>query len=107
MSGELPKFQPRNATAVRGFITRALTKGDSDTLLRDLIAYKDGHFRAVFDKRYFVLGEDVTEPSKSQWNTLKKHLKRMDPKIFIFKEHGTVACGEDECYYVDFGFFSY
>lgn len=105
MSNRLPDFHKRPVAFARGFMVRALSKGDNTTQLRDIIAYDDGHFRAVFDKRYFVLPEGVEEPSKSQWSTFKKHLKRIDPKLFIFKAHGKVACGEDQCYYVDFGFF--
>lgn len=75
------------------------------TQLVDLIAYEDGHYRAIFKPDYFVLTGDA--PTKSQWNTLKKHLKRIDDQVFIFKEHGDVPCGDGErCYYLDFGFFS-
>lgn len=105
MSNPLPKFQSRPLGNVKTFMNRALTRGDN-TSLRDVIAHKDGHFRVVFDKSYFALAEGAAEPTKSQWSTFKKHLKRMDAKLFVFKEHGTVSCGEDECYYVDIGFFA-
>ena len=51
---------------------------------------------------------DATEPSKSQWSTLKKQLKRRDHQIFVFKEYGTVPCNAETdatCLYLDFGFF--
>jgi hypothetical protein len=101
----LPKFQSRPITSARRYIHKALTRG-GDLYLRDLIAYDDGHFRAVFDKGYFMLAEGVTEPTKSQWSTFKKHLKRVDPHVFIFKAHGYTPCGEEnaDCCYVDFGF---
>ena len=68
----------------------------------------NGRCRAIFKKSYFVLQGDNTEPSKSQWSTLKKKLKRHNRGVFVFKETGEIACSpesETMCYYLDFGFF--
>jgi len=71
----------------------------------------DGRCRAIFKKSYFVLQDDNTEPSKSQWSTLKKKMKRHNRNVFVFKETGETACNADaspdSCFYVDFGFFKY
>lgn len=111
MTNDLPEFDRRPYQKVHGFISRALTHGEQ-TSLKKLIAYKDGHYRALFSADFFTLAEDRTEPSKSQWNTLKKRLRRMDNKVFVLKQHGTADCdtGSHEtvnqaCYYIDFGFF--
>ena len=78
-----------------------------------VITYDDNHFRAIFRKDYFALAEGQTEPSRSQWNTLKKHMKRLDNDVFVFKNYGEAPCGANvrepgaTCYYVDFGFFKY
>jgi hypothetical protein len=101
---DLPRFQKRSQQAVQDYIGRVLNHGDrpEDTTLQELIAYEDGHFRAIFRREYFALQEGHTEPTKSQWNTLKKRMKRMDRRVFVFKEHG--ISGDD--LYVDFGFFA-
>lgn len=103
----LPKFTIPPRPMVESYITRVLTHPHGAAYLRDLIAYDDGHFRALFDPGYFVLPEGQTEPSKSQWNTLKKRMKRINPQVFIFKETGFAACDDPTpCAYVDFGFFA-
>lgn len=107
---DLPTFQQRSLDFVVRFAERVLTDYQDPPRghLRALIPYEDGHYRALFDAAYFVLTEGHTEPSKSQWNSLKKKFKRHDPAIFVFKEHGEAACGETEarCCYIDFGFFA-
>lgn len=79
-----------------------------ETHLRQLIAYEDRHYRAVFDLRYFG---SAAPPTKSQWNSLKKKLRRYDKRVFVFKEAGTTACepssGAAECGYLEFGFFEH
>lgn len=108
----LPEFQSRSREWVTGFM-QELFSHDGDARhshLQRVEAYPDGHFRAIFRPTYFVLPEGQREPSKSQWNTLKKKLKRHAPRLFIFKEHGAVPCDDgtgDRCYYVDFGFFAH
>ncbi|NDJ61937.1 MAG: hypothetical protein GYB67_12475 [Chloroflexi bacterium] len=104
---DLPEFAPTPTEKARAYIAHVLTvRGSQKTQLRDLIAHEDGHFRAIFDPAYFILPPEQTEPSKSQWNTLKKRMKRVNPLVFVFKAHGEVECGPDgRCYYIDFGFF--
>lgn len=104
---DLPQFKPQDRKQVETFIARVLTLPGGDlTHLNELIAYPDGHFRAVFNPSYFVLPEGQHEPSKSQWNSLKKRVKRHDSRAFVFKEHGTVPCNGKKCFYLDFGFFA-
>jgi len=101
---DLPQFdRSRHPDAARAFAREVLSRGDN-TFLRDLIVYDDGHFRAVFDPAYFILPADQAEPSKSQWNTLKKRFKRLDRRVFVFKVHGRDADGHG-LYWLDFGFF--
>ncbi len=111
MQHELPEFEPRTVEQVLPFAKSVF--GDS---LVTLQPYEDGHFRAIFRKTHFTIHEGATEPSKSQWNTLKKQMKRRNRGVFIFKEHGKFDCArmdaedvtaDDECYFVDFGFFRY
>ncbi len=99
----LPEFRPRRPNDVRRYIVQVL---GGDARLYDLIEYEDGHYRAVFDPDYFVLAEDRDEPSRSQWNTLKKRMKRIDSTVFVFKEHGETRYQDDPAFYIDFGFFA-
>lgn len=106
---DLPAFTQRPLERVQRFAELVLTneyQTPPQAHLRQLIAYPDGHYRAVFEHGYFILVEGQTEPSKSQWNSLKKKFKRHEPLAFIFKEHGETTCGEAEarCLYIDFGF---
>jgi hypothetical protein len=103
----LPQFHRRSFDRVHSYIARALTneRQAETTRLVQLIPYPDGHYRAVFRPDYFALPEGQTEPSKSQWNTLKKHMKRLEGDVFIFREHGKTECAPGErCYFVEFGF---
>lgn len=105
---ELPEFQKGNPQKAKQFAA-SVFKGS----LLDVIAYDDGHYRAVFKSTFFTLHDDADAPTKSQWSTLKKRMKRRNRQTFIFKEQGELDCdmlyGEAErnyaCYYVDFGFF--
>lgn len=105
---ELPNFKPRRYEQVKSLMNHIFIneRVSEESHLVELVEYDDGHYRAVFHPAYFVLADGATEPSKSQWNTLKKHVKRYDEKLFIFKEYGKVACGNAICYYLDFGFFT-
>ncbi len=105
----LPTFKPRHLDRVQRFVAQMLTNEyqiPPEMHLREVIAYPDGYYRALFSPAYFILTEGQTEPSKSQWNTLKKKFKRHDPLIFIFKDYGESPCGEvgETCVYLDFGF---
>lgn len=112
---ELPEFRRRRYDLVHSFASRAFynPRQSESSRLVQVITYDDNHFRAIFRKDYFVLAEGQTEPSRSQWNTLKKHMKRLDNDVFVFKQVGEVPCGGNvrepgaTCYYVDFGFFKY
>ncbi len=73
--------------------------------------FEDGHFRAIFAASYFQAPAGRERPSKSQWNTLKKRLKRRDRTIFVFREYGEIDCEKAEiserretCFFLDFGF---
>ncbi len=101
----LPRFEVHQRESVMALISSVLKQGATPAL-RDLTEYPDGHYRAIFDPAYFVLQVGQSEPSKSQWNTLKKKLKRHDPRIFVFKEHGTTTLNGQSCYFLDFGFFA-
>jgi hypothetical protein len=106
----LPTFRARPTQAVIEYISEVLTRFQGETAFVRLVEYDDNSYRAIFQRSYFALPEDRSEPSKSQWNSLKKKMKRHDPRVFIFKEHGEAGCDTDEgsgCYYVDFGFFEH
>ena len=101
---DLPPFKKRNRDDVESFIAEILTNEQSiESHLDSLLEYEDGHFRALFRPGYFVLQPGQTEPTKSQWNSLKKKLKRHELSAFAFKEHGEVGTKE-KLYYLDFGF---
>ncbi|MCA9903760.1 MAG: hypothetical protein KC547_07890 [Anaerolineae bacterium] len=106
---DLPHFRHRHADEVRDLIAHILTnKTDERSTLLRLVERGDHSYRAIFDSRYFVLAEGEDEPTKSQWNNLKKKLKRAASDIFVFKDHGRIDCqpGKPGCWYVDFGFFA-
>lgn len=106
---DLPEFEERSLPQVE-FFARGVF-GDN---LVELISYDDGHYRAVFKETQFSLSGDKPVPTKSQWSTLKKRLKRHDKATFVFKETGEADCAggqpeepEGKCYYIDFGFFAF
>lgn len=105
MSSELPRFVRPPLTLAESYAAQVFSHGE-DAYLHDLIAYEDGHFRAVFRLDYFKLQSGTIEPSKSQWNTLKKRMKRINRGVFIFREHGYIESAEVRYGYVDFGFFA-
>ncbi len=114
----LPQFQPQPREAVLAFVHAVFThpgQTAASSAVHRLVAYPDGHYRVIFRRSYFILPPGQPEPSKSQWNTLKKKMKRRHPRVFIFKEHGEIACGPADhatsdaapdsiCCYLDFGF---
>lgn len=110
---EIPDFRKVKLSIVTTYINRILNSGGGLSLLK-LIEFEDNHYRAIFRAGYFALADDATEPSKSQWNTLKKKMKRHDRTVFVFREYGKVDCREvgenptrkvdEDCLYIDFGF---
>ncbi len=102
---DLPLFKKRSRSEVLAFIEPLLINEQNTEVSHviDLLEDEDGHFRVLFKPSYFVLKEGQTEPTKSQWNTLKKKLKRHDSTIFDFKDHGQSGTKEVQ-YYLDFGF---
>lgn len=110
MSAALPSFRKVKRSYAASMIHSALSGAGGSALLR-LIEYDDHHFRAIFDLKHFQLPPDRERPSKSQWNTLKKRLKRRDRSIFIFRKYGKIDCksagknlAANNCLYIDFGF---
>lgn len=101
---DLPTFKARESEWVAGFAAEVLSNEavSADTRFVRLVEYEDGHYRALFQPDYFVLAEDRDEPSKSQWNTLKKKFKRHHRNVFVFKDYGESG----DLFYIDFGFFA-
>ncbi len=110
LSNHLPAFQKVHRRFAVRFINDALS-GPRGACLINLIEYEDHHFRAVFRRSYFEMNAGADMPSKSQWNTLKKKLKRRNHSVFVFRKYGAINCGknaaakgEQDCLYLDFGF---
>ncbi|MFZ4814718.1 MAG: hypothetical protein ACOYL5_09290 [Phototrophicaceae bacterium] len=70
-----------------------------------LTEIKANAYRAFVLPSYFTLQPGNTEPSKSQWSTMKKRMKRINGGIFVFKQVGETLHNGARCYYVDFGYF--
>jgi hypothetical protein len=106
MENDIPEFDVKEAKRrALPFINTIFTDKLSKLEIAD-----DGRCRAIFKKSFFALQEGEAEPTKSQWSTLKKRLKRHNRGVFIFKEVGETACtegSEDTCFYIDFGFYRY
>lgn len=110
MRSDLPEFRKVKRRYAASIIHSALS-GPQGSALLQLLEFDDHHFRAVFDASCFQLAEGKTMPSKSQWNSLKKRLKRRDRTIFIFRQYGPIDCNDKGktrpatiCLYIDFGF---
>lgn len=106
---ELPKFKREGRQAVERLLIQVFTHPNEPEVshFRRLVAYDDGHYAAVFSLGYFV---ETDVPTKSQWNSLKKKLKRHDKRVFVFKEQQIVLCEdfdtEARCGQVEFGYFA-
>lgn len=110
MHNDLPRFRKVKRSYAASLVHSALS-GPQGSALLQLLEYDDRHFRAVFDISYFQLAEGKNMPSKSQWNSLKKRLKRRDRSLFIFRQYGRLDCDARGkapsaliCLYIDFGF---
>ena len=113
MRGELPEFRKVKRSYAASIIHGVLS-GPRGSSLLELVEYDDHHYRAVFSSKNFQSAAGNGLPSKSQWNTLKKRLKRRDRSIFVFRDHGPIECGASlsdpsgaTCLYLDFGFLMY
>jgi len=110
---ELPEFQNRKMHIVLPYMTRLLGMSGGSAIVK-LINYDDKSFRVIFKSTFFQLQEGETKPTKSQWSTLKKRMKRHDQSVFVFKKHGEIDCSEAgdsvsdtrdyDCLFIDFGF---
>lgn len=110
---ELPEFQNRKMHIVLPYMTRLLGMSGGSAIVK-LINYDDKSFRVIFKSTFFQLQEGETKPTKSQWSTLKKRMKRHDQSVFVFKKHGEIDCREAgdgvsdtrdyDCLFIDFGF---
>lgn len=100
----LPDFKTRRLEEVETFAAQVITHPDEPehSYLKRLEPFADGHYRAIFNLAYF---RSSATPTKSQWNNLKKKMKRHDKQIFIFKDCGLLA--EENAGYIDFGFFAH
>ena len=110
MSSELPPFRRVKRRYAASIIQSALSGPRGPAVLK-LEENETGRFRVIFSASFFQLAEGRAQPSKSQWNTLKKRLKRRDRTIFIFRDYGVLDCAEagtkrrgEICLYLDFAF---
>ena len=110
VSSELPQFRKVKRSYAASIIHGALTSPRGAALLQ-LLEYDDHHFRAIFNLKHFQLAPGNRQPTKSQWNTLKKRLKRRDRTLFIFRDYGAIDCAAlgkrsnaEACLYIDVGF---
>jgi hypothetical protein len=105
---DIPEFRKQPFDRVHKFMAEVLTNPQAGpkSCLRQLKVDKTTHqYRALFDPAYFALSTDRPAPTKSQWTTLRKRMKRHRSDVFIFKGHGTTMFQGKECYYLNFGFF--
>ncbi len=107
MSYDLPEFEKRPKSRVLPLVNQAF--GIENVVRLDV--HNDGHYRLILKPTVCTLAEGATEPSKSQWATLKKRLKRRDRKVFMFKDYGVMNLEQGsntmKYYYLEFGFFLY
>jgi hypothetical protein len=89
-----PGYAERFAQQVFGDHLQAITHLDNNA------------HRALFTPGYFTVQSGHDAPSRSQWNTLKKRMKRVNPGVFVFKAYGDTQYQGNPAYYVDFGFLS-
>lgn len=98
---DLPEFRTPPRAYVENYMQTVL--GNSFVKLQHR---PDGAFRAVFDFSYFHIKEGETRPSKSQWGTLKKRMKRLNKGVFVFKETGEIDIDGEAYAVIAFGFFA-
>lgn len=104
---ELPQFTKQSPERVKHFIAQVFTHPNAPehTYFQELHEHEDKHFSVIFSLNYF---ENTTTPTKSQWNSLKKKLKRHDKRVFVFKDHVVIRCNEGadapQCGQIEFGY---
>ena len=109
MMKELPHFKTHRHAEVIDFVTQVFIRPNQPEIsyFVRLIDHSDGHYGIVFDLSYFASAE---APTKSQWNSVKKKLKRHDKQIFVFKDYSVMPCNgsgtEKQCGYIEFGYFA-
>ncbi len=110
MDKDLPRFRRVKRRYAASIVHSVLSNSRGAALLK-LHEFDDGRFRAVFAASYFETGGELNLPSKSQWNTLKKKLKRRDRSIFVLRRYGEIGCEEagaparrSKCLFLEFGF---
>jgi hypothetical protein len=64
----------------------------------------NGYFRVMFTQVYFTIQPGNDAPSKSQWGTLKKRMKRVNKGVFVLRKSGTIQHEGKDVYFMDFGF---
>lgn len=101
MSNDLPTFRKTPIHQAENYAKRVF--GEAFVAV---IPQPGDYFQGVFASSYFVLQAGNTEPSKSQWNTLKKRMKRVNATVFTLKTHGEVSYRGATHYYMAFGFLS-
>ena len=115
MADDLPDLKHMKPSYVRHFVTRIFSKPSlKGSQFIDLITFPQGYYRAIFSRDYFELYDEQAAPTKSQWSTLKKKMKRHDRRVFVLRETGEIDCGKPVtsqatakmCFYLDFGFFA-
>ena len=96
----LPNFRKSNFTYAEAYAERVF----NEQLIVVQRMEPEHYFRAIFATAYFTIQPGNDTPSKSQWNTLKKRLKRINPTVFVLKEYGTTDYNGTIHSYIDFGF---
>jgi len=99
MNNDLPEFRNVHNSHANTYAQKVF--GDA---LKDVRSLGNGAFRALFGQNYFTIQPGNDAPSKSQWSTLKKRMKRINKGVFIFRKHGELEQGDVTFYYMDFGF---
>lgn len=105
---ELPEFKTQRREFVTEFLRQVFSHPNQEqSHFVRLVEHSDGHYSVIFSLGYFA--ETNNEPTKSQWNSLKKKLKRHDKRIFVFKDHSVIDCDAPwiRCGSLDFGFFAH
>ncbi|MEL6272921.1 MAG: hypothetical protein AAFU54_31010 [Chloroflexota bacterium] len=95
----LPQFKETHKTYAVQFAQKIF--GDS---LIDVHRQGNGYFRVLFEQSHFTIQPGNDAPSKSQWSTLKKRMKRVNKGVFILRKSGTTTHNDRDVFYMDFGF---